>query len=62
MNRRQSTPRSLRDSSGSTVLEFALIMPVFLLFILGFFDFSYWMYVRSTAGGWPDAIDRSTAA
>ena len=54
-----SPRRSLRDTSGATVIEFALILPVLLLFILGFLDFGYWMYVRSTAAGALEGVARS---
>ena len=60
MNRLKAIRRqSLRDASGASVIEFALILPVFMLFILGFFDFAYWMYVRSTATGALEGAARS---
>lgn len=36
---------------GSTVVEFAAIMPVFVMLLLGGFDISYQMYVRSVLEG-----------
>jgi Flp pilus assembly protein TadG len=33
--------RILRDNSGATVVEFALVAPVLLLTLVGLFDLSY---------------------
>jgi Flp pilus assembly protein TadG len=48
MKRRNSLKANTR---GATVLEFALVLPILALFLLGFLDFGYWIYVRSTAAG-----------
>lgn len=48
------------DARGATALEFAIIAPVLILFITGFFDFGYWMYVRATASGALESVARST--
>ncbi len=44
--------RALKASEGgSTVVEFAAVMPVFVMLLLGGFDISYQMYVRSVLEG-----------
>ncbi|RST31824.1 pilus assembly protein [Sphingomonas ginkgonis] len=43
--------RLLGDRAGAAVIEMALVLPVLVLFILGFLDFGYWIYVRSTSIG-----------
>jgi Flp pilus assembly protein TadG len=48
-----------RNESGVSAIEFALLAPVLLLFLTGFFDFGYWMYVRSTAIGALEGVARS---
>ena len=40
--------RFLGDRSGSAVLEFALLGPVFLMFIIGFFQVAWAMYCASS--------------
>lgn len=55
-----SSARSARrDDRGVSTIEFALLCPVLLLFLLGFFDFGYWMYVRATAMGALESVARS---
>ena len=48
-----------RNVAATTATEFALISPVLILFLLGFLDFGYWVYVRSTAAGALESIARS---
>lgn len=49
-----------RDAKGVTAVEFALVAPVLCLFLTGFLDFGYWMYVRATASGALESVARST--
>lgn len=39
------------DEEGATILEFALILPVFLLLLLGTFEIGYAIYMRSALNG-----------
>lgn len=39
------------DQKGATLVEFALILPAFILLLLGGFDISYQQYVRSVLEG-----------
>lgn len=49
---RNAKRRSLRrDTAGATLVEFAFVAPVLILFLIGFLDYGYWMYVRSMANG-----------
>lgn len=41
----------IRDETGASVVEFALIAPVFLLTLMGLFDFSYNIYAESMIEG-----------
>jgi Flp pilus assembly protein TadG len=43
--------RILRDNSGTTVVEFALVAPVLLLTLVGLFDLSYNIYAASMLEG-----------
>lgn len=43
--------RLCRDSSGATIIEFAIIAPVMLLMIMGLSDLSYQAYVQSILQG-----------
>jgi TadE-like protein len=49
----------LRSECGATALEFGIIAPVMLLFLLGFMDFGHWVYVRSIAVGALEGVARS---
>jgi hypothetical protein len=49
-----------RDRRGTSALEFALIAPVLILFVCGFFDYGYWMYIRAMASGTLESVARST--
>jgi Flp pilus assembly pilin Flp len=40
-----------RDQSGTTIVEFALILPVLCLLLLGFIDLGYQSYARSVVQG-----------
>jgi Flp pilus assembly pilin Flp len=45
-------PRRLAgDENGATIVEFALVAPVFLVLLLGIFDFGHLMYARSVLQG-----------
>jgi hypothetical protein len=48
------------NNEGVSAVEFALIAPVMCLFLTGFLDFGYWMYVRATASGALESVARST--
>jgi Flp pilus assembly protein TadG len=41
----------LRDASGVTVIEFAIVAPVMLLMLMGFFDLAHTEYARSVLQG-----------
>ena len=43
--------RILRDHKGSTIIEFAIVVPVLLLLIIGLFDISYNLYMISALQG-----------
>lgn len=60
MIRRRSPAYGLRpDASGATAVEFALVVPVLLVFLFGFLDYGYWIYLRSTAAGALEGAARS---
>ncbi len=40
-----------RDEGGATLVEFAMITPVFMLMLLGLFDLGYTVYIQSTLTG-----------
>lgn len=44
---------------GAAALEFALIAPVFLGMLYGFFDFTKWSYVRAATSGALEQVARS---
>jgi len=48
------------DKRGVTALEFGIVAPVLILFICGFLDYGFWMYVRATASGALESAARST--
>jgi hypothetical protein len=60
MMRPSRRARLSRDASGATALEFAIIAPVLILFLTGFLDYGYWMYIRATASGTLESVARST--
>jgi len=41
----------LKAEEGVTAIEFGLVAPVIVLFLIGFLDLGYWTYVRSTIAG-----------
>lgn len=52
MTRRLSTLRRLRgDRRGTAIMEFALTAPVFLLLMMGIFDYCWQMYARQVLQG-----------
>lgn len=60
--KRPGTTRSLAGHErGSTVVEFALITPVFIGMICGFVDFAYWTYVKASATGALERVARSAS-
>jgi Flp pilus assembly protein TadG len=44
-------PAIVRDDSGATIVEFAMVAPVLLLTIMGMFDLAHNMYVASVLQG-----------
>lgn len=56
---RRVLSRLKRDERGSYVVEFALIAPVFIGMVCGFVDFSYWVYMKSTASGALEKVARA---
>jgi Flp pilus assembly protein TadG len=55
---RQRLANLRRNKCGTTVLEFAIIMPVFSGMIMGFLDFGYWTYVRGATTGAIETVAR----
>jgi Flp pilus assembly protein TadG len=52
--------RRLRDEErGAAAIEFALLVPPFLMLLMGSFDMAYQAYVRSTAQGAVETLTRS---
>lgn len=49
--RRTRRGRLLRQERGATAVEFALVMPMFLTMLLGAFEFSFELYMRSSLEG-----------
>jgi hypothetical protein len=43
--------RCLRDDAGATISEFAIVAPIFLTLLMGTFDVTHTMYVRSVLQG-----------
>ena len=43
--------RARKDEKGATIIEFALIAPVFLFMLLGTFEIGYGIYMRSALNG-----------
>jgi len=50
-----------RDERGVTVIEFAVILPTFLLMLIGTFDIGYQVYLRATLSGAVQAAARASA-
>jgi Flp pilus assembly pilin Flp len=60
VTRRHGTLRRLvADFRGATMVEFAIVMPVFTVMICGFLDLGHWAYVRSTTSGALEQVARS---
>lgn len=50
-NRASTLQRLLRDHSGVTIVEFAMVAPVLLMLLMGLFDLSYNMYTTEMLQG-----------
>ena len=48
---RPSVPQLSRDERGATIVEFALIAPVFFLMLMGVFDIGYQVYISAALNG-----------
>ena len=54
--------RRLRGhEDGATIIEFAFILPTFLLMLLGTFDIAYQVFLRATLSGAVQAAARESA-
>ena len=52
MSRGKLTRRSVStDETGVSAVEFAIVAPVLILFLIGFLDFGHWVFIRSIAAG-----------
>ena len=51
----------VRDKTGSFVIEFALILPTFLLLLLGGFDLGHSLYIQSILKGAVNEASRSSS-
>jgi hypothetical protein len=61
MARRYFARRPLaRNQDGATIVEFAIVLPVFATLICGGLDFAHWAYVRSATTGAIESVARST--
>ena len=49
-----------RDRAGATLVEFALVAPVFLVFLMGMFDAGYQLYIKSMLSGEMSRAARSS--
>ena len=54
-------PSLFRDKSGATVIEFAVVMPVMLMLIMGTMEFGLNIYVRSVLEGVMQQAGRNTS-
>lgn len=52
-------PSLLRDQRGAYMIEFALIMPTFLLLVMGTFDLGFQMYAKASLAGAVESAARS---
>ncbi|MGB3166236.1 MAG: TadE/TadG family type IV pilus assembly protein, partial [Alteraurantiacibacter sp.] len=52
--------RLRRDERGVTIVEFAIIAPVFLLMLVGLFDFGFQIYAQSVMNGAMQAAGRDS--
>jgi Flp pilus assembly pilin Flp len=62
MKRRGAGPiaGALADERGASIIEFALVIPVFAAMVLGFMDFGHWVFVRALTDGGLEQAARST--
>jgi len=51
MRLRESVPAALRDTRGTTILEFAIIAPVMCMMMMGLGDLTYQVYAREILSG-----------
>lgn len=51
--------RLFGSTTGAAAVEMAILLPVFAAMVLGFLDFSYTAYVRSTANGALEQVARA---
>ena len=59
MIRRAGSRRVVSDDEGNSAIEFAIVAPVLILFLIGFLDFGHWVFIRSTAAGALEGVARS---
>ncbi|MFM7403656.1 MAG: TadE/TadG family type IV pilus assembly protein [Erythrobacter sp.] len=59
-HRSPSTRRLLSDKRGATLVEFAVVAPIFLGMVMGLFDASFYLFARSVLSGEVDAAARSS--
>ncbi|MEH6701346.1 TadE/TadG family type IV pilus assembly protein [Parasphingorhabdus sp.] len=53
--------RVTRDEEGATLVEFAIIAPVFFMLLMGIFDFGHITYVKSILNGAVQEASRNSA-
>lgn len=51
--------RDIADERGATIVEFAIVLPVFTMMIFGFLDFAHWSYMRAATSGALESVARS---
>ncbi len=56
----RSSTTLAKDTQGSTIIEMAIILPTFLMFIMGIFDVGYAAYTRTTLQGSIEEAARSS--
>jgi Flp pilus assembly pilin Flp len=59
IGRRQPMRAVYKRNEGATAVEFGIIAPVLMLFLMGVMDFGHWVYVRSIAVGALEGVARS---
>lgn len=58
---RRPLARLLRDARGATIIEFAIVLPVMLIVIMGLMDLCYQIYVQSILTGAVQKAGRDSA-